>query len=101
MTSSNDQNKKWDEDVWVCDSAATCNMHWSLKGFLNIKLKNETIEVGDGETIGIKGRGTYIGNYVNSGGETKNITLNNCAYAPTLKYNLFSVQLALKNGSHV
>ena len=77
MTSSNDQNKKWDEDVWVCDSAATCNMHWSLKGFLSIELKNETIEVGDGETIGIKGRGTYIGIYMNSAGETKNIILNN------------------------
>ena len=65
------------ENLWVCDSGATCHMKWSKEGMRDLKPVNEKIEVGDGYFVGITMRGIYERKMKMLNGDMTKITSKN------------------------
>ena len=95
---TNEVEKPMNSNVWVADCAATCHMGFERKNLSNYTPSDsEGITMGDGSSTDIKGRGTFSGT-INQNGKSTPITLRNYAWAPNLKHNLFSIQVAMQAG---
>ena len=101
MVKSQNTTKNQDVHLWVGDSGASCHMTNSLSGMYNIKDKEFSVTIGDGQTVQATKTGKWKG-YTNQKDESSNmIILNFVAYIPSIFMNLFSITQALKNGSNL
>ena len=82
----------------MLDTGSTCHIRYSDKGMSDLVEVNDTVEVGDGDGVIITHRGTFQGSMKLDDGTFQKIKLKNCALAPSLDYNLFSMHLALTAG---
>jgi hypothetical protein len=87
--------------MWILDSGASCHYCQSAEGLTEIKEIDESIKIGNGDSM----KSTKIGNLkceVNQINEEKfTITLNDIKYVPSLCVILFSLNKALKKGFKV
>jgi hypothetical protein len=83
-------------DMWILDSGASCYYCQSTEGVTDIKEINESIKIGNGDSM----KSTKIGDLkykvIQVNGEKFIITLNDVKYVPSLCLNLFSLNKALK-----
>jgi len=87
------------ENIFIADSGASCHMTGSLAGLTDIEEINETITVGNGETIKATKMGTLYGRVRASDGTMQRVKLYQCKYVPDLApFNLFSITHALSTG---
>jgi hypothetical protein len=88
-------------DMWILDSGACCHYYRSGEGLTDDKEINESIKIGNGDSM----KSTKIGNLkcevTQVNGKKLTITLNDVKYVPSLCVNLFSLNKALKKGVKV
>ena len=56
------------------------------------------IKTGDGTVHQVNYIGDLVGDFVGSNGETHRLTISDIRYAPSIKYSLFSLKLAMGKG---
>jgi hypothetical protein len=87
--------------MWILDSGASCHYCQSAEGLTDIKEIDESIKIGNGNSM----KSTKIGNLkcevTQINGEKLTIMLNDVKYVPSLCVNLFSLNKALKKGFKV
>jgi hypothetical protein len=85
-------------DLWILDSGASCHYCQSVEGLTDVKEINESIKIGNGDSM----KATKIGNLkcevTKINGEKFTVTINDVKYVPSLCVNLFSLKKALKQG---
>jgi hypothetical protein len=78
-------------DVWILDNRASCHYFRSTEGLTDVKEIDESIKIGNGDSM----KSTKVGNLeceVNQvNGEKLTITLNDVKYVPNLFMSLFSL----------
>jgi hypothetical protein len=88
-------------DMWILDSGASCLYCQSAEGVTDVKEIDESITIGNGNSM----KSTIIGNLkcdvTQVNGEKLTITLNDVKYVPSLCVNLFSLNKALKKSFKV
>jgi hypothetical protein len=88
-------------DKWIIDSGARCHYCRSVEGLTNIKEINESIKIGNGDSIKSAKVGNLKCEVTQVNGENLTIMLNDVKYVPSLCANLFSLNKALKKGFKV
>jgi hypothetical protein len=77
-------------DLWILDSGASCRYCRSVEGLTDVKEIDESIKIGNGDSM----KSTKIGNLkcevTQVNGEKLTITLNDVKYVPSLCVNLFA-----------
>jgi hypothetical protein len=88
-------------EMWILDSGASCHYCRSLEELTDVKEIDESIKIGNGDSM----KATKIGNLkcevTQIDGERLIVTLNDIKYVPNLCVNLFSLNKALKKGFKV
>jgi hypothetical protein len=88
-------------DIRILDSGATCHYCWSVEGLTDVKEIDESIKIGNGDSM----KATKIGNLKcevsKIDGKKLTVTLNDIRYVPNLCVNLFSLNKVLKKGFKV
>jgi hypothetical protein len=88
-------------DMWILDSGASYHYCQSAEGLTDVKEIDESIKIGNGNSI----KSTKIGNLkcevTQVNGEKLEIMLNDIKYVPSLCIDLFSLNKALKKGFKV
>jgi hypothetical protein len=88
-------------DLWILDSGASCHYCQSVEGLTDVKEINESINIGNGDSM----KATKIGNLkfeVTQFNEEKStVTMNDVKYVPSLCVNLFILNKPLKKGFKV
>jgi hypothetical protein len=88
-------------DLWILDSGASCHYYQSVEGLTDVKEIDESIKIGNGDSM----KATKIGNLkcevTQINGEKFTVSLNDVKYVPSLCVNLFSLNKALKKGFKV
>lgn len=86
-------------NIFIADSGASCHMVGRLDGMTDLTDIDESITVGNGQTIKATKMGTMKGTIKMPDGTIRNVSLKNCKYVPQLApFNLFSITHALRNG---
>jgi hypothetical protein len=87
--------------MWILDSGASCHYCQSAEGLTDVKEIDESIMIGNGNSM----KSIKIGNLkceeTQINGEKLTITLNDVKYVLSLCVNLFSLNKALKKGFKV
>jgi hypothetical protein len=82
--------------MWILDSGASCHYCQSAEALMDIKKIDESIKIGNGDSM----KSTKIGNLkcevTQINGEKFTITLNDVKYVPNLCVNSFSLNKELK-----
>jgi hypothetical protein len=88
-------------DMWILNSGASCHYCGSAEGLTDVKEINESIKIGNGDSM----KSTKIRNskceVTQVNGEKLKIKLNDIKYVPRLCVNSFSLNKALKKGFKV
>jgi hypothetical protein len=88
-------------DMWILDSGTSCHYYQSAEGLMDVKEIDESIKIGNGNSM----KSTKIGNLkcevTQVNGEKLTITLNDFKYVPSLCVNLFSLNKSLNKGFKV
>jgi hypothetical protein len=88
-------------DLWILDSGASCHYCRSVEGLTDVKEIDESIKIGNGDSM----KATKIGNLkyevTQINGEQFTVTMNDVKYVPSLCVNLLSLNKALKKGFKV
>jgi hypothetical protein len=88
-------------DMCILDNGASCHYCRSAEGLTDIKEIDESIKIGNGNSM----KSTKIGNLkyevTQLNGENLTTTLNDAKYVPSLCVNSFSLNKALKKGFKV
>jgi hypothetical protein len=88
-------------NMWILHSEASCHYCQSAEGLTDIKEIDESIKIGNANSM----KSTKIGNLkcevTQINGEMLTITLNDVKYVPSHCVNLFSLKKALKKGFKV
>jgi hypothetical protein len=78
-------------DLWILDSGASCHDCRSVEGLTDVKEIDESIKIGNGDSM----KSTKIGNLkyevTQINGEKFTVTLNDIKCVPSLCVNLFSL----------
>jgi hypothetical protein len=96
-----DMKNNFSNVMWILDSGTTCHCCQSAEGLTDVKEIDESIEIGNGNSM----KSTNIGNLkcelTQVNGEKLTITLNDVKDGPSLCVNLFSLNKTLKQGFKV
>jgi hypothetical protein len=88
-------------DLWILDSGASCYYCQSVEGLTDIKKIDESIKIGNGDSMKATKFGNLTCEVTQIKGEKFTVTLNDVNYVPSLCVNLFSLNKALKKGFKV
>jgi hypothetical protein len=90
-----------ENDLWILHSGVSCNYCQSMEGLKDVKEINESIKIGNGDSM----KATKIGNLkcevTQINGEKFTVTLNDVKYVPSLCVHIFCFNNALKKGFKV
>ena len=90
-----------DNNTWILDSGATSHMKNNLLGMTNLVPQLTAITIGDGTKIEAKYRGDYRCTAMQMDGNNTNLILKDVLVVPNVSFNLFSQNVALKNGAKI
>jgi hypothetical protein len=88
-------------DLWILDSGASCHYCQSVEGLTDVKEINESIKIGNGDSMKAIKIGNLKCEVTQINGEKFTVTLNDVKYVASLCVNLFSLNKALKKGFKV
>ena len=89
------------DNLWICDTGVTCHMIGKDMGLINVKTVDHQITVGDGRSLKSIKMGNLKLEFIQKYGENLHITLKDVKLVDGLKFNLFSVNCALKSGANL
>jgi len=93
--------KEVPDNMWICDSGATCHMIGEDYGLTETKTIENEVIVGDGRKLKANKMGNLKVEFKQNNGESIEITLKDVKLVEGLKYNLFSLNSALKLGAKI
>ena len=82
---------------WYFDTGASGHMSPSLEGMTNLQSCNKSLQVANGVTLPIEGKGNLVVEF-QSGLESVRLQLHEVAYVPKLSYHLLSLLKAVEQG---
>ena len=85
-----------EKHIWLLDSGASRHLCCHREWFAELETRRDLVYLGD-TTVNVEGQGkVYIKRLVN--GQWLNGVINDVLFVPSLKKNLFSVGVCMKNG---
>jgi hypothetical protein len=85
----------------ILDSGASCHYCRSVEGLTDIKEVDESIKIGNSDSMKSIKIGNLKCDVTQIDGEKFTVTLNDVKYVPSLCVNLFSLKKGLKRGFKV
>ncbi|SPO25882.1 uncharacterized protein UTRI_03247 [Ustilago trichophora] len=89
------------DDSWVMDSGATAHMTSRKEAFAHLEPFTDTVVVGNGARLPVKGKGEVWLRANLGNGDTRMVHMRDVWYVPDLKVNLFSIDRAQELGASV
>jgi len=88
-------------NIWIADSGATSHMTGDESGLVDWEETNDSVIVGNGESLKITKVGTWKGRVEQKDGSTAEIRLANVKVVPGLVTNLFAINSSIEKGWEV
>lgn len=85
-------------DSWIADTGASTHMVNSKEFIFNLRSKNATVSVGNGQRANINLMGDLKGKILNSDGSKHEVMLKDVSYVPSMCCNLYSLTTAIGKG---
>ena len=90
---------KYNNQIWIGDTGASCDMTKSIEGLINLKAIESNIVLDNGEQLKATNVCDKKEEYVlQKDGSEKPILLKKVKYIPNLACNLLSISTTLQNG---
>ena len=93
-----DDNKRFDRDMWLGDTGASCYMGNSDEGMFDCEEINQPVTIGDGKAVTAVRVGKLRRTIVQKDGSSLDVVLYPYKHVPKLHVNLFSITKALQSG---